>query len=120
MMRRFVLVLLVACNRDGATTTDAGSAPPSRVASCDRVPAMSVCSEYRGSYLAQNELVVTTTCKKLQGTFVYAECPNTSLLGACALPTSELRRYYESGQNAYTRGTAEKECASFGGTFTPR
>lgn len=116
-----LLLLLAACSRDEAPSSpsparDAGA--PARLASCDRVAAMSVCSEYEGAYLAQNELAVTTTCKKLSGAFVYAECPNTALLGSCVLATTERRRFYGSGQAAYTLESAKKECASFRGTWS--
>jgi hypothetical protein len=119
VVRRLVLfVFCAACSRESTPPPPDASSPPNRIASCDRVAAMSVCSEYAGSHLAQNELAVTTSCKKLSGTFVYAACPNTSVLGACTMPTSEVRRYYASGANAYAAGAAEKECTTvYGGAW---
>lgn len=71
---------------------------------------MSVCSEYSGGYLAQNEPVLTAACAKLAGTFVPAECPNTAVLGTCVLATSEVRKFYASGGAAYDAARAQKEC----------
>lgn len=85
-------------------------ASPSRTSSCDRVTGQSVCSEYSGSYLAQNEAVLSSACGKLSGAFVGAECPNTSVLGSCTLATGEVRRFYASGGAPYDATRAEKEC----------
>lgn len=109
------LLLAVACSKEGSdAAVDAApsSAPvvPGRTGSCDRVPAMSVCSEYSGGYLAQNEPVLTAACAKLAGTFVPAECPNTAVLGTCVLATSEVRKFYASGGAAYDAARAQKEC----------
>jgi hypothetical protein len=123
---RFVLVLhllvvasqaTLACSRsDGAATDsspasiDATAPSPSRTGSCDRVTAMSICSEYSGAYLAQNEAVLSSACAKLSGAFAGAECPNTSVLGSCALSTGEVRKFYASGGAAFDTAKAEKEC----------
>jgi hypothetical protein len=72
---------------------------------------MSLCSEYSGAYLAQNEAVLSSTCAKLGGAFVSAaECPNTNPLGSCALATGEVRKFYSSGAAAWDAARAEKEC----------
>jgi hypothetical protein len=91
---------------------DAVAAPvtASRTASCDRVPSMSICSEYAGAYLAQNEAVLSSSCGKLGGTFVGAECPNTAVLGSCVLSTTEVRKFYASGGAVYDAARAQKEC----------
>jgi hypothetical protein len=110
-----------ACSRtesDGASVSSASSAssaaprstPTGRTSSCDRVTNMSVCSEYHGAYLAQNEAVLSSACAKLSGAFVAAECPNTSVLGSCTLSTGEVRKFYASGGAAYDAARAEKEC----------
>ena len=86
--------------------------------SCDRVGSLGTCSEYAGAYLAQNEMVITSTCAKVNGTFVYAPCPNTSIVGACTLSTGEVRRFYSGASaNAYTAARAKSECETFGGKF---
>lgn len=113
---------VAACSRDdpsgagtrgsSASAASASGASPWRTASCDRVPSASVCSEYSGAYLAQNEAVITSQCNKLGGAFVPAECPNTSVLGSCALGTSEVRNFYASGAVAFDAARAEKECTS--------
>ena len=112
----FVSTLTVACskNEDEKTAAVASSATGSktRIASCDRVASMSYCAEYGGAYLAQNELALTGSCKKLGGAFVFAECPNTAVLGACTLPTGEVRKLYSSGEAAFDLARAQKECAS--------
>src|SRR4051794_40416064 len=77
-----------ACSRSDNVDTPAPvtkAAGPLRTSSCDRVTGQSVCSEYSGAYLAQNEAVLSSTCGKLSGAFAAAECPNTSVLGACTL-----------------------------------
>ncbi|MBX3189794.1 MAG: hypothetical protein KF819_22405 [Labilithrix sp.] len=103
---------------DATTSLDGSRATPSRVGSCDRVTASSLCSEYSGGYLAQYEAVLTSACGKLSGTFVYAECPNTSVLGSCALSTGEVRKFYASGAQAYDATRAESECeGSYKGTW---
>jgi hypothetical protein len=104
-------VLTVACSKEGSDVAlDAAPEAPARTGSCDRVPAMSVCSEYSGGYLAQNEAVLTSGCAKLAGTFVAAQCPNTAVLGTCVLSTSEVRKFYASGGAAYDAPRARKEC----------
>jgi hypothetical protein len=120
---RLTLALLLAaclgaCSRSGAGDASASAeagAPPSsvaspRTASCDRITSMSVCSEYSGAYLAQNEAVHSAGCVKLGGTFVAAECPNRAVLGSCTLSTGEVRKFYGSGGATYDLVTAEKEC----------
>lgn len=109
-----VLQTTIACSRDDASgKPDANVAATStRVVSCDRVPATSLCSEYSGSYLAQNEAVLSSSCGKLGGAFVPAECPNTSVLGSCTLSTSEVRKFYGSSGAAYDAARAENECAT--------
>jgi hypothetical protein len=94
----------------GASSGASRSTPTGRTSSCDRVTNMSVCSEYRGAYLVQNEAVLSSGCAKLAGVFVAAECPNTSVLGSCTLSTGELRKFYGSGGAAYDAPRAEKEC----------
>ena len=71
---------------------------------------MSLCSEYSGSYLAQNEAVLSSGCGKLSGAFVRAECPNTNVLGSCTLSTTEVRKFYASGSAVWDAPRAEKEC----------
>src|SRR5688572_28115210 len=118
-----VVVLSVACSKseDEKTSTVASSASPSspsRLASCDRVASMSYCADYSGAYLSQNELALSGSCKKLGGAFVFAECPNTAVLGACTLPTGEVRKLYSSGEAAFDLARAQKECAaSYHGTW---
>ena len=92
---------------------------PSRTSSCDRVTGQSVCSEYSGAYLAQNEAVLSSACAKLSGAFVAAECPNTSVLGACTLATGEVRKFYASGGAPYDVARSEKECTGpYNGKWT--
>jgi hypothetical protein len=95
---------------DARTDTDGGASTRARLGSCDRVAAMSVCSEYGGGNLAQNEAVLSAGCTKLAGTFTAAECPNTAVLGACLLATGEVRKFYASGKAAYDPARAQKEC----------
>jgi hypothetical protein len=103
-----------------SSSRDATASAPSRVGSCDRVPGASLCSEYSGGYLAQNEAVITSQCGKLAGTFVYAECPNTAVLGSCTLSTGEVRKFYASGAQAYDGPRAQKECEGpYKGTWSP-
>ena len=91
-----------------------------RTSSCDRVPKMSVCSEYSGSYLAQNEAVLSSACAKLGGAFVGAECPNTAVLGSCTLSTTEVRKFYASGGAVFDAARAQKECeTSYRGKWAP-
>ena len=113
----------VACSRsevEGASASASSSSSSSslgargtstgRTGSCDRVTNMSVCSEYYGAYLAQNEAVLSSACAKLSGAFVGAECPNTAVLGSCVLATGEVRKFYASGGASYDAARAEKEC----------
>jgi hypothetical protein len=129
-MSRIVLAsmffLFVACSKSddektagvASSATATAGASPSRLASCDRVASVSYCAEYSGSYLAQNELALSGGCKKLGGAFVFAECPNTAVLGACTLPTGEVRKLYASGEAAFDPARAQKECAtSYHGTW---
>jgi len=108
-----LLVVITSCSRS-EEASDAGSVASSttalRVASCDRVASMSYCAEYTGAYLTQNELALTGSCKKFGGAFVGAECPNTSVLGSCTLPTGEVRKLYASGEAAFDAARAQKEC----------
>lgn len=73
---------------------------------------MSYCAEYTGTYLAQNELALSGSCRKLGGAFAIAACPNTAVLGACTLPTGEVRKLYSSGEAAFDTARATKECAA--------
>lgn len=121
-MSRIVLLVALLCSAlacskksdDDSASNVASSATASatRIASCDRVAAMSYCAEYSGAYLAQNELALSGSCKKLNGAFVFAECPNTAVLGACTLPTGEVRKLYASGEAPFDLARAQKECAS--------
>lgn len=104
-----------SCSRDESASRGADATATTtalRTASCDRVPTMSVCSEYAGGYHAQNEAVLSSSCGKLGGTFVAAGCPNTAVLGTCELSTSEVRTFYASGGAAYDGTRAEKECVT--------
>lgn len=117
----FVLTPSCSKNDDEKAASVASSATPSgptRIASCDRVATMSYCAEYSGAFLVQNELALSGSCKKLNGAFVSAECPNTAVLGACTLPTGEVRKLYSSGEAAFDLARAQKECAtSYHGTW---
>lgn len=124
--RRVALALVVAlqatlaCSKTEPTESGDALVPnPSRTSSCDRVTAMSVCSEYSGNHLVMNDSVLRSACTKLNGTYVGGECPNTSVIGSCTLATSEVRRYYASGGSAYDAPRAEKECTgSYAGKWT--
>lgn len=110
-----VALLAAACSRKDDDRADGDVASPAtssaaRIGSCDRVASMSFCAEYTGSYLAQNELALTGNCKRFSGAFVYAACPNTAVLGACTLPTGEVRKLYASGEAAFDAERAKKEC----------
>lgn len=113
---------IAACSKSeevAPTPGVASAATPARLASCDRVPSMSTCSEYAGAYLAQNEPALAGSCKRLGGTFVHAECPNTAVLGSCTLPTGEVRKLYASGEAAFDAARAKKECdASYHGAWS--
>lgn len=110
----------LACTRSGAPDgkeneagADGSAAAPARLVSCDRVASAGICSEYSGTYLAQNELLVSSSCAKLGGTLVPAVCPNTSVLGACTLSTTERRRFYAAASGAggaFDAARAKKEC----------
>lgn len=112
----FVVVLMLSCSKSddekSAAVASSATTSPSRIASCDRVASMSYCAEYSGAYLAQNETALSGSCKKLNGAFVVAECPNTAVLGACTLPTGEVRKLYSSGEAAFDLARAQKECAT--------
>lgn len=118
-----VVLLPIACSKSeddksASVASPATTSTPSRLASCDRVAAMSYCAEYSGAYLSQNELALSGGCKKLGGAFVFAECPNTAVLGACTLPTGEVRKLYSSGEVAFDLARAKQECAmSYHGTW---
>src|SRR4051812_29096538 len=93
----FLLLLLILLSsvgcRSSSTTSgpaDGGAAEAStalRLGSCDRSPTTGTCSDYDAAYLAQNQNLLTTSCTKLGGTFVFGACPNTSVVGACKLST---------------------------------
>jgi hypothetical protein len=93
---------------DGAASVAKSSG--AKLASCDRVAAMSVCSEYGEAQLATSETVLTASCTRLGGTFVSAECPNTAIVGTCRLSTGEVRKLYASGAASYDGARAQKEC----------
>jgi hypothetical protein len=117
------LLWVAACSRGGATDSGdasaATAAPSTRTASCDRITAMSVCSEYTGAYLDQGEALHLASCKRLGGTFVAASCPNTSVLGSCALGTGEVRRFYGGGGAPYDVARADRECrGTYKGTWS--
>lgn len=118
------LLLCLGCRGSSATAAaDDGGAPSAvaRVASCDRASVTGTCSEYEGSYLAQNENLLKASCAKLGGTYVLAECPNTSVIGSCKLSTGESRKFYGTGASAYEPDRARKECeATFRGAWQPR
>lgn len=111
---------LMACDRSSTSSGSAGSdngvatrdasASRQRIGSCDRAPSTGTCSEYSGAYLVQNEILLTSSCAKLGGTFVYAECPNTSVVGSCTLSTGEVRKFYGTGSAAYEPERARSEC----------
>lgn len=116
------IALVLGCQRTTATEGGDGGgalrAGPSRIGSCDRGQSTGTCSEYAGTYLEQNQLLLTSSCSKLGGTFVYAECPNTSVVGACTLSTTEVRKFYGTGAAAYEADRAKSECEkSFRGTW---
>src|SRR4051794_18058387 len=119
------LAMACGCSRtDNATSSgsasDALAPSASRTSNCDRITAAGVCSEYSGSYLQMNEGVLREACRKLNGTFVGGQCPNTNPLGSCTLATSEVRHYYGSGGPTYDATKAEKECTSnYAGKWAP-
>lgn len=120
-----VLQTTLACSRDdaaggGKPSSSSVATTSSRIVSCDRVPATSLCSEYSGTYLTQNEAVLSSTCGKLGGAFVPAECPNTSVLGSCTLSTTEVRKFYGSSGGTFDAAKAESECTtSYKGKWSP-
>lgn len=106
-------VTLFGCKGSSASSeADAGATGTSaaRVGSCDRGSTVGTCSEYDGAYLAQNENLVKSSCTKLGGSFVNAECPNTSTVGVCKMSSGESRKFYSTGANAYDADRARKEC----------
>ena len=108
-----VFAVLVGCSRTSSESSDAGSGRATtalRVGSCDRSASAGTCSEYDGVYLGQNEVLLTSSCGKLGGTFVFAACPNTSVIGACVLSTGEMRKFYATGASAYDPQRARTEC----------
>lgn len=122
-----VVVFEVSCSRSiGSENNDAGDVrastnAPVRIGSCDRAEMTGTCSEYAGSYLTGNEVFLTSSCGKLGGTFVYAECPNTSVVGACTLSTGEVRKFYATGSAAFTPDRAQSEClTAFRGSWKTR
>ncbi len=118
MLRAFLALVLVACSKDDPKVDAPKDAGPGRVGSCDRVTAVSTCSEYR---IGPDEAQVTAGCAKLGGTFVYSECPNTSIVGACKLSTGEVRKFYSGGGASYDVVRAQKDCTTtFKGSWTPQ
>lgn len=116
-------MLVAACQRSPAgATADAGeSARPIRTASCDRGQAAGTCSEYTGTYLDQNEFLLKSSCGKLGGAFVFAACPNTSVVGDCTLSTSEVRRFYGTGASAFDPERGRTSCeGTFRGSWRAR
>jgi hypothetical protein len=108
-----------ACSKSGSDGQPAAPSPdagdfrgptPQRIGSCDRAPTTGTCSEYGGPYLVQNEALLTASCARLGGTFVYAECPNTSNVGSCTLSTGEVRKFYGTGASAFEPERARTEC----------
>jgi hypothetical protein len=52
---------------------------------------------------------------------VYAECPNTSVVGACTLSTGEVRKFYGTGGAAFEPDRARSEClTSYRGAWQAR
>jgi hypothetical protein len=102
---------------DDRASPDASATIAPRIASCDRITSMSVCSEYSAAYLGTNEAVHRAACAKLAGTFALGECPNTSVLGTCTLSTGEARKFYAGGAAAYDAVSAEKACGGYAGTW---
>jgi hypothetical protein len=124
-----LVVGLAACERSAGPSSSGadgggitrGAPSSTRVGSCDRASSTGTCSEYDATYLARNEVLLTSSCGKLGGTFVYAECPNTSVVGACKLSTGEVRKFYGTGASAYEPDRARKECeTSFRGSWQAR
>lgn len=117
MIERLLLCLtLLACSKDDPKVDVAKEAGPAKIGSCDRVTAVSTCSEYR---MGADEAQVTAACAKLGGTFVYSDCPNTSVLGSCKLSTGEVRKFYSGGGNGYDVARATKDCTTtFKGAWT--
>jgi hypothetical protein len=106
---------------DAGAVTSRTTSATTRIGSCDRVAITGTCSEYAGKYLADNEVLLTSSCAKLGGTFVYTECPNTSVIGSCTLSTSEVRKFYGAGAAAWDPERARSECVgSFGGSWQAR
>jgi putative hemolysin len=115
------LLLVVACSKSEPVASASTDASAQRVGSCDRGSISGTCSDYGSAYLAQNEGLLTSSCAKLGGTFVYSECPNTSVVGACTLSTGESRKFYGTGASAFDPDRARKECEStFRGSWTAR
>lgn len=112
-----VVILLAACSKaqdeTPATTTTppAPPAPGQGAASCDRITAMSICSEYGAAHVASSAKILGAQCTKLGGAYVASPCPNTSVLGACTMSTGEVRVYYASGAISYDAARAEKDCS---------
>ena len=109
-----------AAGGGSGSQADALAPSASRTSNCDRITAAGVCSEFSGSYLQMNEGVLRESCRKLNGTFVGGQCPNTNPLGSCTLATSEVRHYYGSGGPTYDAAKAEKECTgNYAGKWAP-
>lgn len=119
----FLLVVLLIASACGKTETtspspDAGGpAQGAQIASCDRVPSMSVCSEHDAAALREGTRVLDAQCTKLRGTFTLAACPNTALVGSCRIATGELRRFYASGGAPFDAARARAECDAYHGRF---
>lgn len=122
-----VALVVVAAGCRGSSSGPSGDAGAPdvasslRIASCDRSGAAGTCSEYDGTYLAQNENLAKTSCTRLGGTFVTAECPNMSIVGSCKLSSGESRKYYGTGTSAYDAERGKKECeTTMRGTWQAR
>jgi len=113
-----VTVAVVGCSESKRSGADAGPTvqAAARVSSCDRVPKASVCSEWR---VDDRGAARSEGCTRLGGVFVVAECPNTTVIGSCSLPTGEVRKFYSGGAIGYDPTTAAKDCKALSGTWAP-
>lgn len=109
------LVALVACTKSSPSNeadASSGVSSQARTWSCDRASSVGTCSEYGREYVSQNEVLVKSSCARLGGALVEADCPNTSVVGACTLSSGEIRKYYGTGSSAYDVDRARTECAT--------
>ena len=119
MTRVIFASMLIACSKEEASSGSLREAGALRLGSCDRVTSVSTCSEYRLGGAGADEAQTTAACAKLGGSFVYAECPNTTIVGACKLSTGEVRKFYSGGNASYDPARAKKDCEGpFHGTWT--